>query len=88
VIEKDGKILRINSGCHEFGTENLTVDSLPTEINGQPALREDFYAGRVLRLRRFTLQNKGKCHALELYSDTNEGREELEKAARTFRVVS
>jgi|GEM_PF-5822461 len=86
-MRQDGSWLRINSGCFDSGVEGLMKTSLALELNGRLTTKEEYYSDSVLRLRRFILTNRGKCYALELYSDTTAGWEVLEEAVKGFRFM-
>lgn len=85
IFYKSDVRLRINSGCYDFGLENMVHTAETVQIGGRSALKESYYLDSQLNLERYTLTANEMCFALELSANSRDGWQDLEKLARSFR---
>lgn len=86
-IEGAGGRVRVNAGCYEFGTEHLTSTFEPITINGLAAMKESYYLGSQLKLRKFSLSVNDKCFSMEVMAENEALMKELEGIVRTFNLT-
>ena len=87
VLEKQGTSIRINSGCFDFGVEGLQVTTNIISLNGLPALKEDFYVNSKLVLQKITVNDQDRCFSIEIMGGSEDGWEQGNLLARSFRLT-